>query len=114
MGGDEYLGFLTATVTEDEAAELFQGTAENVYGLIRNQYLYAEREDGEPYGVFRFDGEKIAKVPFKTVNSRFLGRVKPRNIQQQMALDLLYNSDITVKILTGRYGAGEILCPNAQ
>lgn len=111
---DEYLGFLTATVTEDEAAELFQGTAPNTYGLLRNQYFVAERENGEQYGIFRFDGEKIVKVPFKTINGRFLGKVKPRNIQQQMSLDLLYNNDITVKVLAGKFGTGEHLRPTAQ
>ena len=47
------------------------------------------------------------KVPFKQINSRFFGKVKPRNIQQQLALDMLYNQDITVKFLAGKFGTGK-------
>ena len=55
----------------------------------------------------RWTGEQFAKVPFKQINSRFFGKVKPRNIQQQLALDILYNQDITVKFLAGKFGTGK-------
>ena len=65
--------------------------------------------------VLKCKDDKLVRVPFKTINSRFIGKVKPRNIQQQMAVDLLYDSDVTVKILTGKFGTGKdfLMCSAA-
>lgn len=53
------------------------------------------------------DGRTICEGTIKQINSRFFGKVKPRNIQQQLALDMLYNQDITVKFLAGKFGTGK-------
>ncbi len=75
--------------------------------LLTNEYLAAENLDGEPCDLFRWDGQHMQKVPFKQISSRYLGRVRPRNLQQQMAVDMLYNHDITVKVITGKFGTGK-------
>lgn len=104
----EYTGFRHAVLSDEEANRLLCGEYGGVCGCLRNEYLTAETENGADLGcVWRSDGEKLVKVPYKTVASRFLGKVKPRNIQQQMAIDMLYNPEITVKVITGRFGSGK-------
>lgn len=110
---DEYLGFKEVSLNDEEISSLFQPDLHNTFGCVTNQYLVANDAQGNNIGLFRSNGERLLKVPYKTVKGRFLGTVKPRNIQQQMALDLLYNSDITVKIITGKFGTGKILCSAA-
>lgn len=112
---DEYLGFREVTLDDEEVSALFQPDSNNTFGCITNQYLIANDTHGDQVGLFRSNGERLLKVPYKTVKGRFLGTIKPRNIQQQMALDLLYNNDITVKVLTGRFGAGKdiLMCAAA-
>lgn len=112
---DEYFGFKEVSLNDEEISSLFQPDLPNTFGCVTNQYLIANDAQGNNIGLFRSNGERLLKVPYKTVKGRFLGTVKPRNIQQQMALDLLYNSDITVKIITGKFGTGKdfLMCAAA-
>lgn len=41
------------------------------------------------------------------IKNDYTGNVRPRNPQQRLAIDMLYNQDITVKILVGKFGTGK-------
>lgn len=103
----EYLGFREVTLSGDEINDLFSGKSQNTFGCIQNEYLVAYDTDRNTLGMYRCDGHGLVKVPYKTINTRFLGKIKPRNIQQQMAIDMLYNNDIGVKMLAGKFGTGK-------
>lgn len=104
---NEYLGFKEVALTEDGVNAIFGDEPDNVYGCLQNEYLVATDEDGNHLGIYKCDGDKLCKVPYKTINSRFLGNIKPRNMQQQMAINMLYDSDSTVKVITGKFGTGK-------
>lgn len=112
---EEYLGFKELVMSLEELSDLFDAETHNTYDCVRNQYLIAKTESGEVAELLRCTGEEMVKVPFKAINSRFLGKVKPRNVHQQLALDLLYNQDITVKVVTGKFGTGKdyLMCAAA-
>lgn len=112
---DEYLGFKEVTLNDEEVSAIFNPDSHNDFGCVTNQYLIANDMNGNSLGLFRHNGERLIKAQYKAVKSRFLGTVKPRNIQQQMALDMLYNNDITVKIITGKFGTGKdfLMCAAA-
>lgn len=103
----EYTGFMTLRLNDEEFGRFYQSPQENQCGCLTNEYLILENEVGDFVDAFRWNGEEMQRVPFKSINSRYSGRVKPRNVHQQLAVDMLYNSDITVKMLTGRYGTGK-------
>lgn len=104
----EYFGFREVPMSDEALAAFYQdkGSIDQT-GWLANEYLIIENTDGIPVDQFRWDGQEFVHVPFKVINSRFMGKVKPRNIQQQLAVDMLYNSDITVKILVGKFGTGK-------
>lgn len=104
---NEYLGFKEVALDEDGVNAIFGNEPDNVYGCLQNEYLVATDEEGNNLGIFKCDGDKLCKIPYKTVNSRFLGKIKPRNLQQQMAINMLYDSDSTVKVITGKFGTGK-------
>jgi len=104
---EEYLGFVEATLSDDEINAIFGAEPSGTFGCIQNQYLVAKDQDGNVLKLLRCDEDKLCMVPYKTINSRFLGEVKPRNAQQQMAIDMLYNGDITVKVIAGKFGTGK-------
>lgn len=112
---EEYLGFREVSLTDNEIAALYSGDMSAAEGCLTNQYLVVNNSCGEFTDAFRFNGEKLVKVPYKTINGRFLGKIKPRNLQQQLAIDMLYNADITVKVLTGVFGSGKdmLMCSAA-
>ena len=112
---EEYLGFCEKILTNDEIAALYSGDPSAASGMLTNQYLIIDNDSGEFVDAFRFNGEKLVKVPYKTIASRFLGKIKPRNVQQQLTIDMIYNHDITVKMLTGVFGSGKdfLMCSAA-
>lgn len=111
----EYKGYEALIISDEEVEELFDPNNTNTFETIRNQYVNVFDNKMNDLGIFRNDGSRLVKVPFKTINSQFLGKVKPKNPQQQMAVDLLYNQDITIKLLTGKFGTGKdfLMCSAA-
>ena len=103
----EYLGFEEARLNSDEINAIFSEGNCDSFGCIQNEYLIAKDENDNYLGLFKYDRGKFKRVVQKTINSKFLGKIKARNIQQQMAIDLLSNNYITIKIIAGRFGTGE-------
>lgn len=112
---DEYLGFKEVVLSDDKINSIFQNDTANTFDCLPNQYLIAKDGCDNILELMRCTGDKMVKVPYKTINSRFLGKVKPRNTQQQLAIDMLYNSDITVKVIAGKFGTGKdfLMCSAA-
>lgn len=106
---NEYLGFRAITMGDDELASFYQNgvLSTDAFDYLTNEYLIIHNGSGDVVDQLRWNGNAFIRVPFKQINSRFLGKVKPRNIQQQLAVDMLYNSDITVKVLAGCFGSGK-------
>ena len=80
-----------------------------------NEYLVVHNTDGEIVDYLRWNGNHFVQAPYKQINSRFNGKVKPRNTQQRLAVDMLYNQDITINMIAGRFGSGKtyLMCAAA-
>lgn len=104
---EEYLGFKEVAVDDDTINDLYAGKALNTFDLLQNEYMIAKDQDGKDIGLFKCDNEWLIKVPFGVIQSRYLGKIKPRNTQQKMAIDMLNNRKETIKILTGPFGSGK-------
>ena len=105
---DEYFGFREAVMPEEEMAAFYADSKVfGSLGCLTNEYLIIKNTDGQTVDQYRWNGSEFVRAPFKQINSRFLGKIRPRNLQQQLALDLLYCPDITVKILVGKFGTGK-------
>jgi len=110
---DEYLGFKEVILSDEDIGALYSPENTENFGCITNQYLIVKDQNWNLVELLYYNGSNLKKVPYKCVSGRFLGKIKPRNVQQQLAIDLLYNPDITVKVLTGRFGAGKDLLMSA-
>lgn len=111
----EYLGFKEVELTDEDVNKVFQPEVTETFGCLQNQYLIAKDAQDNILEMFKCDGEKLNKVPYKTISSRFLGKVKPRNPQQQLAMDMLYDQETTIKVITGKFGTGKdfLMCSAA-
>ena len=103
----EYLGFKEVTLSDEELALIYQKEPGYNLGCLVNEYLVVHNKDGEIVDYLRWDGSQFAQVPFKQINSRFCGKVKPRNTQQRLAIDMLQNPEITINMLGGKFGTGK-------
>lgn len=104
-----YIGYQTICPTDEELAAMYQGELPASRQLLCNEYLLAENENGEPIDYFRMGKVRLTRVTQKRIISRYGGAVKPRNPQQVMAVDMLTNPEITIKVLTGRFGSGKTM-----
>lgn len=104
---DEYRGYEELVLTDDQICDLYSGNPDVTFGLLQNEYLIARDSSGNDIGIFALGDRGFRKIQFKSVGNRHTGKIKPRNIQQQMAIDMLLDEHMTVKILTGCFGSGK-------
>lgn len=99
-----YNGIREVEVTEEELAQFYEGKMK--YDLYPNQYLLLKR-DGEIVDKYKSDSEgKIVKLKYKTFDSTFMGKVKPRNLRQELYFDLL-DSDVPLTLVSSEAGCGK-------
>lgn len=104
---DEYTGFKDVTLSDEEMSYFYLHTSENIYESLQNEYLIIRKSDGEVVDYRKWTGEEYHSISYKQINSRFTGKVKPRNPQQVLAFDMLQNKDETIKVLSGKFGSGK-------
>ncbi len=103
-----YKGYIEVTPTEEEWAELYAHPENNIYNCLENQYLIISDDNGV-VDRFKWVDGAYKKLSFKQVNNLFVNKIKPRNIQQECAFDMLQDKNTTIKVLTGRFGSGKTM-----
>lgn len=107
---EEYTGFKELIIDDNGINSVFNKEGfNNTFGCLQNEYLVAKDKENNVLGIFKCRDNKLHKVPYKSINSKYLGEIKPRNTQQRMAIDMLYDNNTTIKIITGRFGSGKDL-----
>jgi hypothetical protein len=104
---DEYKGFQDITLSEEEMAFFYSHVNENLYDSLINEYLIIRDSTGTVVDYRRWNGCKYDALSYKQINSKYLGKIKPVNPHQVLTFDLLQDSDITIKVLSGRAGSGK-------
>ncbi len=75
-----------------------------------NEYVILEAEnDPDNYAITRFISADEHLHPIDQEDHLFLGSVRPRNREQQLAFDLLLDPDISLVTLVGSAGTGKTL-----
>ena len=106
----EYTGFKDIVLTNpNDINALYDPKTNETFGCLENEYLIARDEKEEVIDLFKCKDGRLAQVPYKAIESKFAGKIKPRNIQQKLGIDMLYDTDTTIKILTGKFSTGKDL-----
>lgn len=110
-----YTGYKEFKLNEDQLANFYTGliTPEDL-GLVENEYLILTDENGTPIDKYCIEKNQFRKVNFKTINNKFIGTIKPRNLAQELAFDLLTESRAKVKLIRGVYGSGKDMIMSAR
>lgn len=103
----DYKGYKDITLDDNEMSYFYCHTGENIYDNLVNEYLIIRKADGEIVDYRRWNGTEYVALSYKTLKSRFMGKLKPRNPQQVLALDMLQSKTSTIKILSGCMGSGK-------
>ena len=75
--------------------------------LPDNSYVIIKNAQNEVVDKMVVKDSQLVACRWKTIRNEAIGCVKPRNIQQEFAFNMLQDSDSKVKLLTGRYGSGK-------
>jgi PhoH-like ATPase len=99
-----YTGIVEKTLDNQGMADFYSNKLR--FDLLRNQYLLIKDETGDIKDKFKFDGEKLLKVKYRSFESQILNKIKPRNARQELLCDLL-DSEIPVVAVSGVAGSGK-------
>nr|DAE86296.1 MAG TPA: hypothetical protein [Caudoviricetes sp.] len=104
---DEYTGYKDVTFSDEEMSHFYLHINENIYNSLLNEYLIIRKSDGEVVDYRKWNGEEYHPLSYKQINSRFMGKIKPKNPQQVLAFDMLQDKEETIKIISGKFGSGK-------
>ena len=103
----EYKGYKEVTLTDENMAYFYSHMNENQFDSLVNEYIVIKNSDGVVVEKRKWNGESYILVSFKQINNDFIGKIKPRNMEQELAFDMLQDKESTIKVLTGGYGTGK-------
>ena len=105
-----YTGYQYLSLTDKELAEFYETKDfDEEIVMYENEYLLIEN-NGEIVDKYCFQNDKLRKVKyscFKTPSLDGYDYLKPRNIEQELAFDMLNDNKSTVKLITGTWGSGK-------
>lgn len=104
---EEWAGWGKYFPNEQEMAMLYSDPSMNILKCKVNEYAKIY-EGSELKDILFWDGKAYRPLKYKEIKSDFMNQtIKPLNIEQKMAFDLLQNPEIPVKLFTGVPGSGK-------
>lgn len=105
---DDYKGYIDYYFsTDEEIAEFYENMQNNTLGLMINQYGILYNPAGEIIDKVKWDGTYNKTISYKPISNDFVGKVKPRNVQQELCFDMLQDNKSTIKVIRGNFGTGK-------
>lgn len=113
-GQEPYLGYLDIEMTEEELSSFYEGTL-TIPGLLENQYIFIRQStDQRIVDKYCFQNGELRPLRWDNIKNSYIGLVKPRNVEQELAFDMLHDNRSTIKVLTGTFGSGKTFLMSAQ
>ena len=104
---EQYNGYKELTLNDTQFAEIYTRGGLSNYEFKENEYLIARNEDNQVVDKFQMKNGVLERVPYQTLSNSYLGKIKPRNDQQELTIDLLLDPDTKIKVIKGVYGSGK-------
>lgn len=105
---NNYKGYEILKLSEEEMADFYQAKdSENDLTLLENEFLLLANKQGKIIDNFIKQDKIIRSTTYDTIQNDWSGTIKPRNIYQRLAINLLNDPTIPVKVLTGVYGSAK-------
>ena len=109
MPETKYTGYKDLVLTEDQFSELYQNKTLSGIEFVENEYLIARNTNEEIVDKFRFNNGNFTPIHYTCFDNSYTGMLKPRNVHQELAFNMLKDQNITVKLVTGTWGTGKTL-----
>lgn len=102
-----YTGYMTVREDDERLPNLYSDKNTNWFNLLENQYLVVVDANGTDLDKFKWQDGKHKNIISKILESMSLGKIKPLNFEQKLAIDMLMDTTTTVKVLAGKMGSGK-------
>lgn len=102
----EYSGWNDYYPTENELTTLYSMPHNNTLNCLTNEFVKIY-ENNQLKDVLFWSGTEYRNLKYKEFTTSLGERIKPRNLEQKMYLDLLQNKDIPVKLCIAKFGTGK-------
>lgn len=102
---EKYHGFKRLSLNDNDLGKFYN--QEYPIEMLENEYLLLENENGELIDKLCYQNGKFRQLQAFRIKSRWDGEIKPRNEYQSLAIDMLHDESIGVKVLTGVYGSAK-------
>ena len=109
MSEVKYTGYTCLELSDEEYNLLYTTNNLPNYIFHENEYVIITNELGVALDKFCYQNGKLRPVKFSVFNNTFTGKLKPRNIHQELAFDMLKDRTSTVKLVTGTWGTGKTM-----
>lgn len=96
----DYTGY--TVLNDQEAAQFYSHNFDNFH-FVENQYIIYSSS------VFKYQNNEFIRVDYPTIEGTWIGSIKPRNIEQRAAIDLLLDTRSTIKLVDGTWGTGKTM-----
>ena len=104
---EEWSGWKKYYPNEQEMSLLYSDPKMNILKCKTNEFAKIY-EGTELKDILFWNGTEYRPLKYKEIKNDFIGQtIKPLNIEQKMAFDLLQNPEIPVKLFTGVPGSGK-------
>lgn len=106
---DNWAGWGKYYPTEQQMAMLYADPKMNILKCKINEFAEIY-ENSTLKDILFWDGEEYRKLKYKDLRNPYTEEIiRPRNLEQKMAMHLLQDSRIRVKLLTSAWGGGKTL-----
>ena len=105
----DYKGYIEVQLDDNKLAAFYNNKDLYVelYELKENEYLLIKDSTGEIVDKYCYQNGKLRQVKYNIIQNAYCGKIKPRNLQQELAIDMLIDSHSKVKLVQGVYGSGK-------
>lgn len=104
-----YKGYSELELNEEQINEIYNKKRLSDYIFNENEYLIIKNEQGDLIDKMCYQNNEFRPIKFAVFESPHIGKIKPRNIHQELAFDMLKDRQTTVKLITGTWGTGKSL-----
>jgi len=101
-----YSGVVELSLSDTEIAEFYEKRflPENLH---LNEYIIIKDSFGNLVDKGKWTAEGFTPLKYKSITNNLLGRIKARNLLQELAFDLLQDDNIIGKCMVGGFGVGK-------
>ena len=105
----DYKGYVEIQLDDDKLASFYNNKEvyAELFNLKENQYLLIKDSANEVVDKYCYQNGELRQVKYNTIQNSYCGKIKPRNLQQELAMDMLIDKNSKVKLVQGVYGSGK-------